>query len=659
LTNNQLTAQSIYQQSQQDYVSAYLDSLPLSISVPLISEWAEENRVLPPDPQGYSGKWLASMVPHLVQPLNDCHPDQPYTHITNIKSVQSANTVSLAENVLGFWIKYKIGSTLFLTSTKNMANVRGSANIDTMIDYSGLADCLKPASNRTGKKNKDNSLYKEFDGGIKLMMTSYSSIADLKSNTFNLIIEDELDECPPQLKDQGDTEMIIEGRTMALTNYKILQISTSSGAGGSRIYKNFLKGDQNEYFVPCPICGENQILQLKKRGEKYGLTHKSEKGKNDNKRKLIPGTVEYVCKFCEGSFRESKKYDMLRSGIWIPQATPDDPLRRSYHSSGLISPFLPWERIVKQFIASNYGQDLPVFKDFTINYLGNPWLNVGKSGKWEELKKRAEDYTMGEIPKGVVANVSGVDVYDGGLMLFGGVDVQGDRLELLVTAFGINGNKWIIDHKVFFGDTKNLDDPCWKTLHDFVYEKRYTICGSNNNAILKCAIDAGYNPIAGDKRKKDFANKSHVVYDFVALRTDRFMAIMGNPGKPLGGIIAKKKISDSVTMLTDRYMVDVSMLKESIYDVIGSSEGYNTIHVPKWAVYEGTKQETSDEFFMQFMSERLQEDPKTGKMKWCKLRNRNEILDIFIYSISAAAFWNVQSYSMQNWSEYYYGLIGE
>ncbi|MCP4393489.1 MAG: hypothetical protein GY804_04375 [Alphaproteobacteria bacterium] len=394
-----LTAESIYHPKQLDYALEFLDSLPTEINIPLPSEWAEQNRILPAGSSEYYGPFDPSLVPHLIQPMNDCHPDSPYTHISNIKSVQSANTVTLAENVLGFFIKYKLGSTLFLTSTKTMAGIRGSSNIDTMIDYSGLADCLKPASNRTGKKTKDNTLYKEFAGGIKLLMTSYNSIADLKSNTFHLIIEDELDEAGTELKDQGDIEGIIEGRTMGLMNYKILQISTSGRAETSRIYKNFLLGDQNEYFCPCPHCGEKQMLILKGKGEKFGLTATYEKTKTGNK-KLLPETVRYICKFCGEDIRESKKLWMLQNGLWIPQAEPENRKRRSYHSPGLISPFLQWERIMQQFLKSNFGQELMIFKDFTINYLGNPWMDIKKTASWEMLKKRAEDYCFGEVPSG-------------------------------------------------------------------------------------------------------------------------------------------------------------------------------------------------------------------------------------------------------------------
>jgi len=406
------TAEEIYNKKQVDYVLSRLQEMPEEIYIPLLSEWAEQNRYLP---RGIGNKYYGMLdwgnTPHLKQPLDDCHPDTIYTHITNMKSVQSANTVTLAENLLGFVIRYMLGSVLFLTSTKTMAGIRGSANIDVMIDNSGLAQYLKPASNRTGKKTKDNTLYKEFMGNLKLLMTSYNSIADLKSNTFDFIIEDELEEAGKDLKDQGDVEGIIEGRTMGLDNYKILQISTPGRAETSRIYKNFLLGDQNEYFMPCPLCGEMQLPVLMRRGDGYGLTFTTEKSKSKGTKKLIPETVRYKCKYCEKDFKEYKKRWMLNNGVWIPQAEPEDRKRRSYHSPGLISPFLSWEMICQEFIKTKFGDDIPLFKNFTINYLGNPWAAIKKTASWEKLKNRYENYNLSEIPEGKKIIINGIELY--------------------------------------------------------------------------------------------------------------------------------------------------------------------------------------------------------------------------------------------------------
>lgn len=653
------TIKSIYSKSQLDFALSRLDKLPTEISIPLFSDWAEDNRYIPPGVSDFYGQFDKMTAPHLMEPLDRLHPDDPCTHVAMMKSVQSANTTTIAENAMGAYIRYKLGSILFLTSTKGIGSIRGSANIDTLIDNSGLAELVKPMSNRTGRKSKDTSLYKEFAGGIKLLISSYNSIGDLKSNTWHLIVRDEWDEAGVELKDQGDVAGIIEGRTKGIRNFKILDISTPSRMETSRIYKSFMAGDQREYFVPCPLCGEKQILVLKGKGEDFGLTFTREKDKDTGMKVLVPETVRYTCQYCKEDFYESKKQWMLENGVWIPQAVASNRKKHSYHSTGLIAPeaFLSWERICQDFIDTDFGQDILKFKDFTINDLGNAWAAVKKTAKWEGLKSRAEDYCMGTVPAGVKKTVSGFDLYSGPMVLYSGVDVQGDRLECLTTGFGIEGQKWIIDHQIFYGNTANIDDPCWGGLHDYIYNHDFKICGVPMT-IGMCAVDCGWDPRKAEKRSKDYTGKANVVYEFVSYRSDRFMAVMGTPDDKAIGILKESKITDLNTTLTKRYMVSVSLLKEMIMGVVNNKEGYNTIHVPNKTIIQGNPVPLADEFYMQFLSERYQEDPgKPGSYKWTKIRNRNEVLDIFIYSIAAADFHGVTRWSNEAWYNFYMGLI--
>ena len=651
-----ITAEQLYKPAQIQWALNYLDSLTTHLNIPLFSKWAADNRYIPPGVSDWYGQFDPELTPHLIEILDRLHPDDPCRIITFMKSVQSAGTVTIIESAMGAVICYKLGSMLFLISTKSIGEIRVSANIDTMIDNSNLAHLVKPMSNRTGKKNKDNSSYKEFVGGIKLIVTSYNSIADLKSNTVHYIFEDELDEAKAELKDQGDIEGIIEGRTLGVLNYKIFKISTPSRAETYRIYKNFLEGDQREYFMPCPVCGEEQLLVLKRRGEKYGLTFTRETHKASGKKRLIPETVRYICKHCEKDFYESKKQWMLQNGIWRPQATAQDPLHHSYHASGLISPFLPWQRIAQKFIDTRFGDDLLKFKDFTINVLGNPWMAVRKTASWEMLKKRAENYCMGEVPEGEKIIVSGQELTTGPMLLYAGADVQKDRLEMCVTGFGINGNKHIVDYQIFYGKTENIDDPCWIALDDYVYNHEYKILGKEAY-IEMCAIDAGYNPKA-EKRDKDYAGKNHIVYDFVSTRIDKFIAIMGNPDDKAIGILKESRITETQTLLMKRYLVSVSLLKEMVMNVIDNSQGHNTIHVPKYQKIQDIKAVMPDEFYQQFLSERYQENPKKpGTYIWKKIRNRNEVLDTFLYSIGAADYAGVTRWTNEVWSSYYQELM--
>lgn len=653
-----MTVEEIYMRHQENHALQFLDALSEEIYIPSFSEWAEENRYIPPGVSDYYGKFDMSIAPHLEEPLNRLHPDDPCTHVAMMKSVQSANTTTIAENAMGAYIRYKLGSILFLTSSKGIGSIRSSANIDTLIDNSGLAQYLKPSSNRTGRKTKDTTFYKEFLGGIKLLISSYKSIGDLKSNTWHLIIRDEWDEAGVELKDQGDIAGIIEGRTKGLRNFKILDISTPGRMETSRIYKSFLDGDQREYYVPCPHCGEKQTLVLKRQGSKYGLTFGREKDKLSGKKILVPETVRYICRYCGKDIHESSKQWMLENGVWKPQATPANRKKHSYHAPGLIAPepFLSWERICQDFIETDFGNDLMKFKDYTINVIGNPWAQVRKGAEWEVLRDRAEDYALGSVPGGEVIEISGANNYTGPMLLFGGVDVQKDRLELSVVGFGINSHKWLIDYQIFYGDTSNPDDPCWFNLDNWVYAHEYEMLGGQN-VIERCAIDSGYNPRSG-KRDKDYTSKANIVYEFVSMRSDKFIAIMGDPTDTAIGITKESRINDVNTTLTKRYMVSVSLLKELIMNVIDQSDGYGTIHFPAWQEFEGVRQPMSDEIYMQMLSERYQEDPKKpGTFGWFKIRSRNEVLDTFIYAIAAADNMGVLRWTNDVWGDYYLQII--
>lgn len=634
-----LTSYQIINLSQINYFEHCLDDLTDDSFIPLPSEWAQDNRYLPSSVSENYGKWNRRKVKHIADILDEVHPDRIATHIAVLKSVQSGLTVSLGENAMGFFTKYRLGSVAFFTSTKNVGKARSSSALDIMIDNSGLDDLIKPASNRTNRKSADTAFAKEFSGGIRWQLSSYNSIADMKSNTFNLLVCDEWDEAKDELKGQGDIAGIIEGRTMGVRMFKILYISTSSEMETSRIYKAFIEGDQQKYFIPCPHCGGMQHLKMKFKGDQDGLTFEMRINKRTGAKELDPMTVRYTCKHCDEDFFEFHKNKAIEDGEWRPTwqespYVPKSPKHRSYHIPGLLSPFLSWNRICQQFINTNFGQDLLKYKDFVINYLGEPWARIESSASWEDLKNRADEYTLGEVP-------------EGGLMLFGGCDVQGDRLELAIVAVGAGMEKWVVDYQIFYGNPAEIKDPSWDALHYFVYDQRYTVQGAKVGISL-VAIDTGYNP--AERREKDWEAKSHIVHDFVAHRTDRFMAVKGTGNmKNTSDLIKERSIPHG--LLNKRYDIATPIIKEMLMMIIGETEGPNSIHFPKYRMYNNVRVSMQDEFFQQFLSERYQEIG-AGKMGWKKIRARNEVWDVVIYAIAAMYFRNLQVWSDEVWEDY-------
>lgn len=636
------TAEEIIARTQLPFFLTYLEELPDDAFIPLPSEWAADNRYLPSTVSENYGYFDCDKAKHIADILDYVHPDNPATHISVIKSVQSGLTVSLGENAMGFFTKYQLGSIAFFTSTKNVVKARGNSALDVMIDNSGLDDLIDPMSNRTGRKSADTAMYKEFMGGIRWQLSSYNSIADMKSNTFNLLVLDEWDEAGAELKGQGDVAGIIEGRTMAVRMFKVLAISTPSSMETSRIYKNFIEGDQQRYFIPCPHCGGMQYMKMKFGKDDHGLTFgmKETKLKNGKiKKELDHSTIRYICKHCKEPFHEFHKNEAIQKGEWRPTwmdtpYIPKSPKHKSFSVPGILSPFLRWARICQQFINTNFGKNLLEFKDFTINYLGEPWARVETSADWEDLKNRADEYTMGYVPKG-------------GLLLFGGVDVQADRLEMAVVAVGKDMEKWVVDYRVFYGNPADLNDDCWADLHEFAYYQQYKVEGADVNISL-VAIDTGYDP--KEKREKDWDSKSHTVYSFVAPRIDKFIAVKGTGKNDRSSDLIRERRA-SHDFLKKRYDIATPIVKEMLMMTIEETAGPNSIHFPKWREYEGVKVPVSDEFYQQFLSERFQE-VEAGKMGWKKIRARNEVWDTVIYAIVAMYFRNMHIWREENWDQF-------
>jgi phage terminase large subunit GpA-like protein len=85
-----------------------------------------------------------------------------------------------------------------------------------------------------------------------------------------------------------------------------------------------------------------------------------------------------------------------------------------------------------------------------------PGSKKAKRPDWQRLIERREDYRIGTVPPG-------------GLLLVGGADVQKDRIEVSIWAFGRGKESWLVEHRVLMGDTAR--DAVWKRLAELLAER--------------------------------------------------------------------------------------------------------------------------------------------------------------------------------------------
>ena len=609
-----MTAENTEKNNYREWLTKIIDKVPESDKIPNFNDFCEARRYVPPGLSPYPGPHRRTTVPHFQKILDLLHPDSPIRWIAIMKSVQSSATYH-AECAIAAYIEHQIGSIGFYTATQDLARARSSGNIDPLIDSCGLEKKIRPISERNVRKRADSMSYKEFMGGLRMIINSYGAISSMKSHTLNLMILDEIDEAPDEIGDQGDILGILEGRTIALRDYKILAMSTPSRMETSKIYRLYMQGDQQHYFVPCPICGEMQTLHFGFGSERTGgLTFEHEK--NNGRYIIIPETVGYTCEICGKFFRESHKQKMLEDGKWSPTTVPVSPDRASFHVSGLYSPsmFLSWDRLADLLCQTEMGKNLLRYKDYRIKYMGLPWGRVESSADWEKFKEKADDYILGDLPSGA-------------LLLYGGVDVQQDRLELAVIGLNYGMEIWLVDYRVFHGKTDSSLP--WDALVNFVTKAKYDYAGR----IALTAVDTGYDPRNNRYRRKDWAAKGQSVYSFCARHPEFFIPTRGADNK-MGESV--KRVRIQAAGISARYDVNTAQFKEILYNNIELGSGPHAVHFPAWQTgADGKTYALDDHFYKSMISERYQET-RPGVMQWRTIYDRNEVLDTVIYAMAAA-----------------------
>jgi phage terminase large subunit GpA-like protein len=245
-----------------------------------------------------------------------------------------------------------------------------------------------------------------------------------------------------------------EGRTKTFSSGKVIVLSSPSFLETSLIWREYEKGTQKKYHVPCLHCNELQVLQL------AHLYYDRE-----NKR------VCYTCAACGVLIDEAEKAEMIRRGKWVAARPQMTGIHESYQYSGLVSPFETWAKVFRMYLeAARQAKKgdfkaLQAFKNLT---MGEPFKKpVGRilQGLERRIQEKRESYNLASLPKGVNTCF---------------VDVQANRLESSVYHYAPDDTAWLLEHKVLKGDTMLAG--VWEDL--FEYMKATPIHGMG--------LDAGY-----------------------------------------------------------------------------------------------------------------------------------------------------------------------
>ena len=604
---------------QIDKIFSIVSALIPNNSLITVSEWAEMNRYLDSKASGRVGLFEFENAPYCREIADRFSKNDPTQEVAIMKGVQLGLTTSVIENSIGYSMDYDPCPMMFVFPNKDQAEEYKKIKIDGLVDNSGLRNKITAETdNRNTRRTGDTSSLLEFKGGF-LKFVSANNPKELRSTHIKRLSLDELDGYPDKIKDEGDPIQIAVSRTDAYSELgrKICYNSTPALKHNSKIYACYLKGDQRKFFVPCPICGEMQELVFyqpdgglygddkaltkdKIKTKPYGVMFDSEKCKEGDY-----SSVRYRCKHCGGEFKEHHKRSIENKGEWRPTAISKVPFYVSYHISALYSLTRPWWRIVQRFVeAGKNPEKLQVFYNLD---LGLPFEERTGGVEYQQVHRLKDD----RMPPNTVPKEA--------LFMTCAADVQRNRIECEIKAYGDRFRCWGIDHRVFYGNPQDIYDPCWqqfRAIKDEIFTDGRTV-----NAQL---VDSG-----------DGETQS-AVYDFCETFGEGIIL-------PLKGVRVTERTKEKIKIADLKDYTNISLVeiyvdlyKNILARYFAQEEPQDGAYYPDgWHTFANSY---TDEYFRQLTTEQRTKITTPGgniKIQWVK-HGRNEAFDLNVYNLAAA-----------------------
>lgn len=588
----------------------------------LVSEWADQHRILTPQASAEPGRWRTARTPYLREIMDSLSVSSPIREVWFMAATQIGKT-EVGNNWMGSIIDNTPGPMLAVMETLDKQKRNVKTRIDPMIS---ATPSLRSKVAEKRSRDGGNTLFeKEFPGGY-LMLTGANSAVGLKSSPARFLFLDEIDGYPEDIGGEGDALSLASARARTFwKRRKIYYVSSPTVAGRSAIAAGYETTDQRRYFIPCPGCGHMQYLTWNRI-------------RFDTQDRNAPTC--YLCEACEDLIPEHYKTAMLEGGEWRPTAESADPEVRGYHLSSLYSPvgWYSWADARAQFLKSQRPYDHEKHRAFVNTVLAETWTEKGEAPDWQRLHRRRESYRPGTVPRHA-------------LFLTAGADIQADRIEVEVVGWGRHRRSWSVEYLVFPGDPFGVD--VWRQL-DALIERRYEHESGHLLPVLSTAVDSGF--------------ATQAVYFWARRHTmPRVITVKGveNAGLLIGAptIVDIDYDGKRIRRGARSWPVATGAAKTELYgwlrqelpdDHSGKVEdepvGY--CHFPEYA----------EDYFKGLVAEELQKrKDKRGRIhhEWVKVRERNEPLDCRIYARAAAALAGMDRMTEADWDRIERELAGE
>lgn len=551
-----------------------------------LSEWAEAKLVLPPERSASPGPYRVGDAV-FQRGMMDAVTDPDNEDIVYVTSSQVGKTTIIVA-VQGYYSEAEPCGQLSAWPTQDVADAYVAETFDfTIRDTPDWQAVMTSAT--------------EFKGGF-IKFVGANTPNKLAMTPIRVVTGDEVDRWPISSGKEGSPVNLAKKRRTTFHNRKGVWVSTPVHEDTSQIVALFKETRQHYFMVTCPSCALKQVLKWD------NVIFK--KGSEDQ--------AEYACDGCGDLWNEMTKRRLVREGAWEHLAKgpfkcfhAEKPPERGKIGFWINELYSPWSSMREMAHDWSDSEGNPEKEQTFYNTrLGLPYKGgISSFADPDGLKSRREKYNPKKVPKRAA-------------LLTAAADVQDDRIEVLVTAWGKGDECWLLDHHPI-----NLDpstEAAWDELAKFL-EGGYAHLGDAGETlgIFAATVDSGGH----------FTQKA---YQFSAkwLRVGRrWYAHKGVSGekKPIW-VQSEQRFKDNIKL----FLIGVDDAKSTIYTRYSNTRpGPGYVHI-----HDGI----TDDQIGQMTAERAETEYVDGfpKRKWTKPRHRrNEMLDLLVYNYAVRCSVNI------------------
>jgi phage terminase large subunit GpA-like protein len=569
-----------------------------------VSEWADQHRVLSTKASSEPGPWRTSRVPYAREIMDALSLNSVAEEVIFVASVQVTKTEILL-NFIGYNIDYNPSPSMVVLPTLEGAELWSKQRLAPMIDASAvLAKKLGPQRSRDGS----NTVLLKDGADFIVRLAGANSATSLGQTPIQNVGLDEVDRYPrdvgadKQGAGEGDPVDLAQSRANAFARRKIYKASSPTIMSLSRIWKDWLRGSQAEYHLPCPHCRELQVLR--RENLRYDPARPEE-------------TAVFVCIHCGTEISESSKpwmHDPANGARWI-HAYPDRVKVRSYHLSAwytVLGLGKSWGSLARRF--EEVKRDPQRFKAFVNTIDGLCFEDPTEKLDWQVVRQRAGGWGLRDIPRDC-------------LVITAGVDVQKHYLAVQVIGWGRELKAWVIDYLEIPGDP--TQSKVWEDLDEYL-QRPFVNAWQISMRIDAVAVDAG--------------NWQDDVLRYTRPRSQRrVFAIKGIQGGGRTVLTTATKPDKNRRGRTSKvsvglWLVSTHTAKEFLFHRL-QDDSQRLAHDQLVVFPDGL----AEEYFTQLTAEIW--DPKSRR--WVKQQKRNEANDTFNYALAAAHYPGVRLQTMK------------